>query len=115
MIRKRILLVDDDDANRLSLLAILSDVGYDTSGAASLAEMRTRLNEETFDLLLLDVHLPDGEGPDAVLEIREICPAMPVAILTGEAYIHNTGAFEAVLTKGTDPAVLLQKIEKMIR
>lgn len=113
--KRRILLVDDDDASRISLLAILSDVGYDTSGAASLADMRNRLNEEVFDLLLLDVHLPDGEGPDALSDIRRISPSMPVAILTGEAYVHNTGAFEAVLTKGTDPAILLQKIKKMIR
>lgn len=112
---RRILLVEDDEANRLLLLTILADVGYETEGAATLAEMQSRLNSGSYDLLLLDAHLPDGRGPDVAPEIRRRFPDMAIAILTGESRLPQSADVDAVLTKGSDPAFLLEEIERIMR
>ena len=58
----RILIIDDEEAIRLTLAGILQDEGHTTSLADSAEEALTRLAREDFDLLLLDVWLPGMDG-----------------------------------------------------
>lgn len=73
----RILSVDDDPVNQSLVRAVLSradDAAIRTAAlheAASLAEARQILASETVDVLLLDVHLPDGLGLDLAAELRQ--------------------------------------------
>jgi CheY-like chemotaxis protein len=72
----RILAVDDDPINRALIIAILAradDPAIRDSvvlEAASLAEARLALAIEAIDLLLLDVHLPDGLGLELAAELQ---------------------------------------------
>ena len=94
------LLVVDDEANiRSSLEGALGREGYRVATAASLADARTRLREP-FELVLLDVWLPDGSGLDLLAEIMSSAPATTVIMMSGHATIEaavqatRLGAFD---------------------
>lgn len=107
----RILLVDDSEALRLTLAAILEDAGHLVTEAESLASARGRLSGAGFDLVLLDVHLPDGRGPSLIAEVRNSSPAATIAVLTGAP--ERIDGADAVLVKGEDPELLLSQIERV--
>ena len=65
-----LLAVEDEPRNAALLEAILGRAGYRLHVAKGVAEAREFLDEETPDLVLLDRHLPDGDGLDLIPEIR---------------------------------------------
>ena len=58
----RILIIEDDEALNTGLSFDLEAENYEIVSAFSLEEGRNILTEQTFDLILLDVNLPDGNG-----------------------------------------------------
>ncbi len=81
-----ILIVDDDDALRETLAEQLEvDGEFATSEAASIAaaEQMLAAKEARFDAIILDVGLPDGDGRDLCLRLRQRGLKMPIIILTG--------------------------------
>lgn len=65
----RVLLVEDDSALRAMLLAVLRTEGFDVHGAHNLQTARTALDraqpaQALFDLVILDLNLPDGQGSE---------------------------------------------------
>lgn len=77
----RLLLVEDDEALALGIEFTLKDEGYEVSRGATLKEGRAFLNSNTFDLILLDINLPDGSGYELCKEIREKSE-VPIIFLT---------------------------------
>lgn len=77
--RGRILIVEDELEVREGLLEFLRDEGHDTAGAATLADARRELSGASFDLVLLDLRLPDGSGLDLLAELKE--PDSPLVIV----------------------------------
>jgi DNA-binding response OmpR family regulator len=65
-----LLAVEDEPRNAALLQAILGRAGYRLYIATGVTEAREFLDEETPDLVLLDRHLPDGDGLDLIPEIR---------------------------------------------
>src|SRR2546427_5850209 len=81
------LLIVDDEANiRGSLQGALGREGYQVDVAESLAQGRAKLRE-AFDLVLLDVWLPDGSGLDLLAEVRAGAPESVVMMMSGHATI----------------------------
>jgi DNA-binding response OmpR family regulator len=81
-----VLIVDDDPALSATLAEQLSLEGeFHTIVAGNLAEADTCLSTEgaRFDLLLLDIRLPDGDGRDFCARLRRVGFRMPVIMLTG--------------------------------
>ena len=82
----RVVLVDDHEVVRGALRALLD--GQDDleviAEAGSLATAKEALAEDSPDVLVLDVNLPDGVSIDALPELREIAPATRVVLLTME-------------------------------
>lgn len=74
----RVLHVDDDPDIRLMISASLQDLGYFVATAGSRGEAMKLVQEVKFDLFILDVRLPDGNGVDLCREIRELQPNIPV-------------------------------------
>ncbi|MFR1710171.1 MAG: response regulator transcription factor [Clostridium sp.] len=60
----RILLVEDDEALALGVEYTLREEGYQVSGVGSIEHGKEEFNKEEFDLILLDINLPDGSGYD---------------------------------------------------
>ncbi len=79
-----ILAVEDEVRNGALLRAILVPAGYDLTIAATLAEARASLRERTPALVLLDRHLPDGDGLDLARDLRasEATAAIPILLVS---------------------------------
>ena len=85
---KRILCIEDVEQNARLIQRIFyryPDIIVDH--ARTLAEAR-QLLAEPCDLILLDVHLPDGNGFAFIPEARQICPNIPVVLITADASTH---------------------------
>ncbi len=78
---RRVLLVEDDAAIAELLRLTLADNGYALVHAPSLAAARAALRAGTFDAILLDLSLPDGNGVDLCREVRA-ASTVPILILT---------------------------------
>ncbi|NLP62664.1 response regulator transcription factor [Paraburkholderia sacchari] len=77
-----ILIVDDDHSMRTMLIEYLSGHGYRVDGAASAAEAMSVFDAKPYDLVLLDLGLPDGDGTELARRWREQAP-VPIVYITG--------------------------------
>jgi len=90
----RIIIIDDDKSIRQVLKTILEQEGYtvDTADTGKQAILKT--NEKAYNLALIDMRLPDIDGIDLILKIKDTTPRMRKIIVTGYPTIQN--AMEAV-------------------
>jgi DNA-binding response OmpR family regulator len=78
----KVLLVEDDTQIQKSLKMNLSLSGYEVNTAETVAEAMAWIGKKNFDLYLLDVNLPDGNGLDLCHEIRAKSIESPVLFLS---------------------------------
>lgn len=78
---KKILLVEDDRAVALAVIYSLKKEGFHIEHAMNLSMAREMINEE-FDMILLDLMLPDGDGYELCSEIRESGNDIPIIFMT---------------------------------
>ncbi|MBN1868712.1 response regulator [Candidatus Sumerlaeota bacterium] len=84
--RIRLLVVEDNPADRRLISEILKDSVdplFEVVGVGLLADGLKRLREEAFDIVLLDLDLPDSRGLEGLERIVGAAPAVPVVVLTG--------------------------------
>ena len=82
--RRRVLFIEDEPALRISYERFFRP-RFDMTFASSGAEALARLAEESPDVVVLDMRLPDTDGVDLLRRIREARPDVPVIITT--AYV----------------------------
>jgi len=80
--QENILLVEDDSYLSQGLTELLQKNGYIPFPAATLAQARAAIQSRSFDLLILDVTLPDGDGVSFCQELRGQGCTMPILFLT---------------------------------
>ncbi|MCL4514713.1 MAG: sigma-54 dependent transcriptional regulator [Firmicutes bacterium] len=80
--KARILVADDDPGMRETLEAVLAEDGYDAGVAASGAEAMHILAKRPFDVMLLDLKMPDITGLELLSQARRIAPEMAVIMMT---------------------------------
>ncbi|HET6418567.1 MAG TPA: sigma-54 dependent transcriptional regulator [Geobacteraceae bacterium] len=78
-----ILIIDDDENMRSSLMLMVKRLGHDASCASTLREGMEKAFAQAFDLILLDVRMPDGSGLDILPDIQHSPSAPEVIIVTG--------------------------------
>jgi signal transduction histidine kinase len=96
----RILLVEDNPADARLAREILSEgqnYDYEITDAATLAQALTLLAQRSFDVVLLDLSLPDSLGIDGVKRIRTQHDKVPIVVLTG---LDDEEAAVAALQQG---------------
>jgi len=71
-IKTKVLVVDDNLVNQIIITKMLSKMGIETRVAKSGQEALVRVNKESFDLILLDCQIPDGDGYEVVKKIRAL-------------------------------------------
>lgn len=81
-----LLVIDDEDHIRSLFTEFFTKRGYRVTPAANLDEAEEALKAGTFDLVLQDVVLPDGDGIEFIPVIRSYYPDLPVIVLTALGY-----------------------------
>ncbi|WFB65180.1 sigma-54 dependent transcriptional regulator [Sphingobacterium sp. WM] len=116
---KKILLIDDEDKLR-QLLARIIQLEWDDLEVFQAANLKAGyqiLKTKDIDVVLCDVKLPDGNGVEAVLEIKKIKPIAEVLLMTAFGQIPDgvqaikNGAFD-YMTKGDDNNKVIPLINK---
>lgn len=79
----KILLVDDDDLVRTSLTFALEDAGFTVVPAVNGDEALLALQRDSFDLVVLDMLMPEREGIETIREIRKEWRAVPILAISG--------------------------------
>jgi two-component system, sensor histidine kinase and response regulator len=82
---RHLLLVDDSAVDREVSLRAINELGCSADAAATAAEAVAALERNTYNVMLLDMHLPDGGGPELLQRVRALGPVtgrMPVVVLT---------------------------------
>lgn len=116
----RILLVEDDKAIVSMLTDLLRDEGYEVTCASTQDEALAALEAARFDLALLDVGLPQGNGFAVCAAARTAAPDMPIMFLTASDDEYSTvagldmGAVDYV-AKPFRPRELLSRIRAALR
>ena len=116
--RPRVLLVEDDAGNRLTMQALLECDGYEVETAGSLAEGRALLGGGArFALVLLDRSLPDGLSDELVPEIRQLHRRAKVVLVSGSAGVSGEDAigYDLRIDKGADVSALLERLAAILR
>ncbi|MEN5029292.1 response regulator [Pseudomonas sp. Ps21-P2] len=97
---RTILVVEDDNIVRMLIVDVLEELEYTVLEAADAAEALAFLNnaDQTIDLMMTDLGLPDMNGKDLANRAREIRPDIPVLFASGYADsvdvpegMHNIG------------------------
>jgi DNA-binding NtrC family response regulator len=116
----RIIIIDDDESIRKILVTILEEEGYEVDTASTGKEAIQKTNERVYNLALIDMRLPDIEGIDLLLKIKDTTPRMRKIIITGYPTIQN--AMEAVnrqadafILKPFDMEKTLQTIREQLK
>jgi two-component system NtrC family response regulator len=79
----RILIVDDDHIVCQSIASVVERMGHEPYMVSTLKEATTRAHSEPFDLVYLDVRMPDGNGLDVLPKLKEASGSPEVIIMTG--------------------------------
>lgn len=115
----RILIVEDDRALRQTLKDGLTEVGYHVTSAHTVRKARALSEGQPFDLVLLDLGLPDGDGVDYLQELR-VHNDCPVLIITARDTLSDkVRGFEAggddYLVKPFDFQELIARMRALLR
>ena len=111
-----ILIVDDEENALRNISAFLEQKGYEIITATTLAQARSSLQRGEPDIVLLDVQLPDGYGPDLLEETLHYPIRPPIILIT--AYGEIEMAVEAMKNGAHDfiqKPVEFQNLEKSIK
>jgi DNA-binding response OmpR family regulator len=96
----QILVVEDELGTRRAVSRSLELIGYGVDEAASGSEALVKLATAPYDLMLLDLHLPEVDGVEVMKQARETRPELLVIILTGYGTFES--AVSAVKAGATD-------------
>ena len=116
----KILVVEDDLALSAGLCFALDEAGHLTAAAYTCQKARQLLKTGRFDLVILDVNLPDGNGFDICRECKSSAPKLPVIFLTAndlerdELNGFDLGA-DDYITKPFRIQVLKRRVEAVLR
>lgn len=98
--RQRILVVDDEKNIRLTLSHMLEMEGYAVETAVNGEDALQRLQEESFDLMLLDLKMPGIAGTEVLAQVNERYPQIKVIMVTAHGTVDN--AVEAMKVGAVD-------------
>ncbi|MFI5340270.1 MAG: response regulator, partial [Candidatus Methylomirabilales bacterium] len=106
-----ILIVDDEEALRATLVTAFTLEGYRAVGAGSAREALQRLQQAPCDVLLVDLRMPDIDGIQLMERVRERTPDTLVILMTGGATVESAvralkgGAYDYILKPFSLPEI----------
>ena len=115
-----ILLLEDDAALGQGIRFALENSGVSVELCAGLSQARSRLSAQGYDLLILDVNLPDGSGLELLREVRRSGSRVPVILLTAndmetDIVVGLESGADDYVTKPFSLAVLRARVNTQLR
>ena len=118
-VQNTIMVIDDEPNLCRTLALVLQKAGYSVTTAGNAQEVNQCLKAGGYDLVFLDLQMPDVNGMDLLPEIRRMYPETPVLILTAHATLES--AMEAVrqgardyLLKPINPEHILARVREIL-
>ena len=87
-LKAKILIVDDEDGIQKGCRRVLAEHGFHLEAACTIKEGLQKIQDSSFDLVLLDVMLPDGKGIDIIPRLHERDPDLVCVVMTGYATVE---------------------------
>lgn len=115
----KILIIDDEEKLRSLMARIITLEGFDVIQAADCKTGLTKLAKEEVNIVLCDVKLPDGNGVELTLKIKETYPQTEVILLTAYGNIPDgvqaikNGAFDYIV-KGDDNNKIIPLLQRAL-
>ena len=114
---KKVLIVEDDAAQRMLYEVELSEEGYDVLLAKDGFEAIEKVREHRPDIVVLDLMMPNMHGLDALRKMLSINPNIPVIIHTAYSHYKNnlmSWAAEAYVVKSSDLTELKNALKRLL-
>jgi DNA-binding response OmpR family regulator len=119
---KRILVIEDDNVLRETIIEILSNENYKVSGAQNGEEGINIQNIEKFDLIITDILMPNKDGLEVIMNVRKNFPQTKIIAISGggrvlaKDYLSIAEKFGSneIIEKPFDISELLNKVSKLI-
>ena len=114
-----ILIVDDEATLRHTLTRVLQRANFKATAVASAQEALTLLSQQSFDLVYLDIRMPDMSGMEALKIIHARFPELPVILFTAQPDISSAlgalrhGAVDYLL-KPLQPQALIERTQSVL-
>lgn len=114
----RVLVIDDDEAIRSVVTLLLSQKGHQVEAAQNGRRGIKAVEEKDFDLLIVDIFMPEMDGLETIRLLRGVKPDLPVIVISGSNaaapdflnMATKLGAIES-LRKPFRPAELLETVD----
>ena len=113
----KILIVEDEKAQRELYVMELEDVGYEVDQAENGAEAVAKVRNDNYDLIVMDIRMPEMDGIEALGKILSGPKKIPVIIYTAYSnYKSNfmTWTADAYITKSSSTDELKNKIAEIL-
>ncbi|QTA88344.1 response regulator [Desulfonema magnum] len=119
----RILIIEDDELVRSMLKTMLEREGYEVLEAPDGKEGIKVSNNSPADLVITDIIMPEKEGIETIIELKQISPKMKIIAISGggrigaETYLNIAKKFGAAFTftKPIDRKELLNAIQEVLK
>ncbi len=86
----RILIIDDEDELRSMLRQMLEQAGYEVTEAVNGAEGIQLYEQDTHDLIITDIIMPEKEGVETIIALRRADPGLPIIAISGGGRLDAT-------------------------
>ena len=100
---KKLLIVDDDQVDRMHLVRMLKGDSFEIHEAENGSKALDVFSKCKFDLAIIDIIMPEMDGIELLVKLKKADPEIPVIMVTGkdeiDSYIHakDLGAFEYIV------------------
>jgi two-component system response regulator (stage 0 sporulation protein F) len=114
---KKILVVDDEENIRELYREEFEEMGFEVTTIPDAVQALALMNTEKFDLVTLDMRMPDMNGIEALRKMKEKNRALPVIICTAyEEYKQDFGSWssDAYVVKSADMTLLRDTVKKIL-
>lgn len=117
----KVLLAEDNEAVRFALALALKKAGFDVSEAKNGNEVMDNDGLDDIDVVVTDILMPEKDGIELLMELRERAPDLPVIAISGGGRISSLNYLEtasamgavAVFNKPFNEKFLIEKIESL--
>lgn len=118
----KILVVDDDADVRSTLRRVLTSAGYTVAEAANGAEGMQLLTAQPFDLVVIDILMPQRDGFETIQALRQTLPGVKIIAISGAPRFGSYDPLGAAKTFGAhrtvskpfEPAVILEAVRQLL-